>query len=68
MITLLRKRMHHDLQLAGLAVGTQKVYLGAVQQLAAHYHRAPDQLTEEQVRDYLLLQQRLFEGRARKSF
>jgi integrase/recombinase XerD len=54
MITLLRKRMHHDLQLAGLAVGTQTVYLRAVRRLAAHYHRAPDQLTEEQVRDYIL--------------
>jgi integrase/recombinase XerD len=53
-ITLLRKRMHQDLQLAGLAVGTQKVYLRAVRRLAAHYHRAPDQLIEEQVRDYIL--------------
>jgi site-specific recombinase XerD len=54
MITLLRKRMHRDLQLAGLAVGTPKVYLRALRQLAAHYHKAPDQLTEEQVRDYVL--------------
>ncbi|MGO9916763.1 MAG: site-specific integrase [Isosphaeraceae bacterium] len=54
MISLLRKRMYQDLQLAGLAVGTQKVYVGAVRQLAAHYHRAPDQLTEQEVRDYIL--------------
>lgn len=54
MATLLRKRMHDDLQLAGLGQGTQKVYLGAIRQLAAHFHQAPDRLSEEQVREYLL--------------
>ena len=54
MTTLLRKRMHDDLQLAGLVQGTQKVYLGAIRQLAAHFHEAPDRLSEEQVREYLL--------------
>jgi integrase/recombinase XerD len=54
MISLLRKRMYQDLQLAGLALGTQKVYVRAVRHLAAHYHRAPDQLTEQEVRDYIL--------------
>jgi site-specific recombinase XerD len=54
MTTLLRKRMHDDLQLAGLSQGTQKVYLGAIRQLAAHFHEAPDRLSEEQVREYLL--------------
>lgn len=34
MATLLRKRMQDDLQLAGLRQGTQKVYLGAIRQLA----------------------------------
>ncbi len=54
MATLLRKRMHDDLQLAGLGQGTQKVYLGAIRQLAAYFHQAPDRLSEEQVREYLL--------------
>jgi integrase/recombinase XerD len=54
MISLLRKRMYEDLQLAGLGAGTQKVYVGAIRKLAAHYHRAPDQLTEQEVRDYIL--------------
>ncbi len=54
MATLLRKRMHDDLQLAGLGQGTQEVYLGAIRQLAAHFHQAPDRLSEEQVREYLL--------------
>jgi site-specific recombinase XerD len=54
MTTLLRKRMHDDLQLAGLREGTQKVYLRTIRQLAAHFHQAPDRLSEEQVREYLL--------------
>jgi integrase/recombinase XerD len=48
----LRQRMHQDLQLAGLAEGTQTAYLRAVRQLAAHFHRPPDQLTEHDVREY----------------
>jgi integrase/recombinase XerD len=54
MSTSLRRRMHQDLQLAGLRECTQKAYLRAVRQLAAHYRVAPDQLTESQVREYLL--------------
>jgi integrase/recombinase XerD len=54
MSTLLRERMLQDLQLAGLLDGTQEVYLRCVRKLAAHYHRSPDQLTENDVRDYLL--------------
>jgi integrase/recombinase XerD len=42
------------LQLAGLAEGTQKAYLRVVKQLAAHFHQAPDRLTECDVREYLL--------------
>jgi integrase/recombinase XerD len=54
MSTALRQRMHQDLQLAGLAEGTQKAYLRVVRQLADHFHRAPDRLTECDVREYLL--------------
>jgi site-specific recombinase XerD len=46
--------MHEDLQLAGLAEGTQTAYLRIVRKLAAHYNKAPDRLTEQQVREYLL--------------
>jgi hypothetical protein len=38
--------------LAGLAVGTQKIYIQPVR-VAAHYRRSPDQLSEEEVRTYL---------------
>jgi len=54
MSTALRKKMHQDLQLAGLSEGTQDVYLRAVRQLAVHFHTPPDGLNEAQVRDYLL--------------
>jgi len=54
MSTLLRERFLQDLQLAGLVDGTQEVYLRYVRKLAVHYHRAPDKLTENDVRDYLL--------------
>jgi Phage integrase, N-terminal SAM-like domain len=62
----LRARMIEDMTLAGLALGTQKIYTRAVYKLAAHYRRSPDQLSEEEVRSYLLgLRQR---GVARGTF
>jgi Phage integrase, N-terminal SAM-like domain len=62
----LRARMIEDMTLAGLAVGTQKIYTQAVYGLAKHYRRSPDQLDEEEVRAYLLgLRQR---GVARGTF
>jgi Phage integrase, N-terminal SAM-like domain len=50
----LRQRMIEDMPLAGLAAGTQQHYIQAVRRLAAHYRRSPDQLSEEEVRAYLL--------------
>jgi hypothetical protein len=62
----LRARMIEDMTLAGLAQGTQRVYVSAVRRLAALYGRSPDQLSEEEVRRYLLgLRQR---GVARGTF
>ena len=54
MSTALRKKMHQDLQLAGLSEGTQDVYLRAVRRLAVHFDTPPGVLNEAQVRDYLL--------------
>jgi hypothetical protein len=51
-MTELRCRFSDDMTLHGLAPSTQKVYLNAFEQLAAHYHRSPDQLTEQELRDY----------------
>jgi Phage integrase, N-terminal SAM-like domain len=54
-MSALRTRMIEDMQLAGLSAKTQEVYLQAVTALVKHYgHRSPDQLTEEEVRCYLL--------------
>ena len=53
-MTPLRQRMLEDMQLRGLAVRTQASYLAAVRQLAVHYDKSPDQLTEEQLRQYFL--------------
>lgn len=50
----LRRRMQQDLQLAGLSQGTQEAYLRTVRQLAGHFKTSPDQLSEAQLREYLL--------------
>lgn len=53
-MTRLRKRMTEDMTLAGLAAGTKTNYLQAVRSLAAYYMRSPDELSEAEVRTYLL--------------
>jgi Phage integrase, N-terminal SAM-like domain len=54
-MSALRTRMIEDMRLAGLAAKTQEVYLQAVTALVKHYgNRSPDQLSEEEVRRYLL--------------
>lgn len=53
-MTALRKRFLEDLQLHGFATSTQYVYVSAIKQLAQHYHQPPDQLTEQQLRQYFL--------------
>ena len=57
-ITPLRQRLLEDLQLHGLAAKTQDAYVRAVRQLAEYYHRSPDQISEEELRQYLLYLQR----------
>jgi site-specific recombinase XerD len=46
--------MIEDMQLRGLAPATQRSYLQAVQYFAQHFGTSPDQLTEEQLRQYFL--------------
>ena len=57
-VTPLRQRMLEDMQLYGLAAKTQDSYLRAVRQLAEYYHQSPDQLSEEDLRQYFLYLQR----------
>jgi integrase/recombinase XerD len=53
-MTELRKRMIESLQLRGLSERTQEAYVRAVRQLAEHYHKSPDQISEEELRQYFL--------------
>jgi site-specific recombinase XerD len=53
-MTPLRQRMIEDLQLRGLSERTQESYVRAVRQLAEHYHKSPEHITEEELRDYFL--------------
>jgi integrase-like protein len=53
-MTPLRLQMTEDMRTAGLAAGTQAIYLDGVRRLAAHYRRSPDELSEAEVRAYLL--------------
>src|SRR5260370_32524885 len=50
----LQQRMLEDMQLRGLSARTQQAYARAVWQLAQHYHRSPDQLGDEELRQYFL--------------
>lgn len=53
-MTELRRRMVQDMTIRGFTPGTQARYLEAIKALAQHYQRPPDQLTQEQIRAYLL--------------
>jgi site-specific recombinase XerD len=46
--------MIEDMQLRGLAERTQEVYVAAVRQLAEHYGKSPDQISDEELRQYFL--------------
>lgn len=43
-----------DLQLRGMARDTQDNYTRAVRKVAEHYNKLPDQITEEELREYFL--------------
>jgi len=53
-MTALRQKMLEDMQLRGLSPRTQEAYVRAVRQLAEHYHKSPDQISEEELRGYFL--------------
>ncbi len=40
------------MQLRGLSARTQEAYARAVWQLAQHYHRSPERLSDEELRQY----------------
>jgi len=53
-MTFLRKRFIEDMQLHGYCQRTVDAYVRAVRQLAEHYHKSPDKITEEELRQYFL--------------
>ena len=53
-MTHLRQRMIEDMQLRGLSEKTQKIYVQVVRQLAEHYRKSPDKISEEEIRQYFL--------------
>src|SRR3712207_9056193 len=53
-MTALRQRMLEAMQLRDLSPRTHTSYLQAVQQLAVHYGKPPDQLSDEELRQYFL--------------
>jgi len=46
--------MIEDMQLHGYSAKTQNAYLGAVRGLAGHYHRTPEEITQDELRSYFL--------------
>lgn len=53
-MSALRERMIEDMQLRGLSERTQESYMQAVRQLAKYYHKPPDRIDEEELRQYFL--------------
>ena len=52
--TPLGRRMLQDMQLVGHSISTLESYLRAVKKLANYCRTSPDQITEDQLRRYLL--------------
>ena len=53
-MTVLRRKMIEDMQLRGMAPSTQGNYVRAVRQLAEYWGKSPDQITEQEIREYFL--------------
>lgn len=54
MPTALRQRLIEELILRGCSPRTQEAYVSGVYQLAKYHRRSPDQLSDAQIREYLL--------------
>ena len=52
-MTALRQKLIDEIQLRGFSLHTQNSYVRCVSGLARFYHRAPDQVTDEELKAYL---------------
>jgi len=52
-MTPLRKRMIRELELARKSPRTIEAYVYAVQELATYYHRSPERISIEEIRDFI---------------
>lgn len=53
-MTTLREKMKQEMLLIGLAESTQQRYLESVVQLQKHYNKSPANLSNNEIRNYLL--------------
>lgn len=53
-MTSLRNKMKQEMILVGLSESTQEIYLKAITQLHDYYNQSPKNLTEQEIRVYLL--------------
>ena len=52
-MTTLRQNFIRELVIRGMSPRTQESYVGAIYYVAKHYHKAPDLLSDEELKDYL---------------
>lgn len=53
-MNILRQKLIDEMEVRGLSRNTKDSYIGYVYRLARHYHRSPDQITDAELRTYLL--------------
>jgi len=57
-VNQLKAQFIADMELAGLAAGSRRAYLDAVEQLVRYYWCSPAELTQEQLEHYILERQK----------
>ena len=53
-MTALRQEFIDEMELRGFSENTILSYVGVVRELARHFKRSPDQITDEELKQYLL--------------
>jgi integrase/recombinase XerD len=53
-MTTLRQQFIRELVIRGMAPKTQEAYVRAVRELAAHYHKGPDLVSDDEIKEYLV--------------